>query len=66
MKAIVIHNYGGPEELRFDDYDDPVPGPGEVLVRIAAASINPFDIMRRSGAAREFAPMKFPGTARRK
>lgn len=61
MKAIVIHKYGGPEELRFEDYADPVPEPGEILVRIAATSINPFDIMRRSGAAREFAPIKFPG-----
>ena len=61
MKAIVIHKYGGPEELRFEEYPDPVPGAGEVLVRIAATSINPFDIMRRSGAAQEFAPIKFPG-----
>ena len=61
MKAIVIHKYGGPEELRFEDYADPVPEPGEIRVRMAATSFNPFDIMRRSGAAREFAPIKFPG-----
>jgi NADPH:quinone reductase-like Zn-dependent oxidoreductase len=61
VKAIVIHKYGGPEELKFEDYADPVPGPGEVLVRIAATSINPFDMMRRSGAAKDFAPIKFPG-----
>lgn len=61
MKAIVIHKYGGPEELKFEDYADPVPGPGEVLVQIAATSINPFDLMRRSGAAKDFAPIKFPG-----
>jgi NADPH:quinone reductase-like Zn-dependent oxidoreductase len=61
VKAIVIHKYGGPEELKFEDYADPVPGPGEVLVRIVAASINPFDLMRRSGAAKDFAPIKFPG-----
>src|SRR5690348_3271707 len=61
MKAIVIHKYGGPEELKFEDYPDPVPGPGEVLVRVAATSINPFDAMRRSGAAKDFAPIKFPG-----
>lgn len=36
MKAIVVHQYGGPEVLKFEDYLDPVPGAGEVLVRIAA------------------------------
>ena len=43
MKAIVIHKYGGPEELKFEEYSDPVPGAGEVLVQIAATRINPFD-----------------------
>jgi NADPH:quinone reductase-like Zn-dependent oxidoreductase len=61
VKAIVIHKYGGPEELKFEDYADPVPGPGEVLVGIVATSINPFDMMRRSGAAKDLAPIKFPG-----
>ena len=61
MKAIVVHKYGGPEEMKFEDYPDPVPGSGEVLVRIAATSINPFDMVRRSGAARDAAPIKFPG-----
>ena len=61
MKAIVVHKYGGPEEMKFEDYPDPVPGSGEVLVRIAATSINPFDMMRRSGAAKDAAPIKFPG-----
>jgi NADPH:quinone reductase-like Zn-dependent oxidoreductase len=61
VKAIVIHKYGGPEELKFEDYADPVSGPGEVSVRITATSINPFDLMRRSGAAKDFAPINFPG-----
>ena len=61
MKAVVIHQYGGPEVLKFEDYPDPVPGAGEVLVRVAATSINPFDIMRRSGSAKDVAPIKFPG-----
>src|SRR5229473_305012 len=61
MKAVVVHKYGGPEELKFEEFPDPVPGAGEVLVRIAATSINPFDIMRRSGAAKDAAPIKFPG-----
>jgi NADPH:quinone reductase-like Zn-dependent oxidoreductase len=61
MKAVVIHQYGGPEVLKFEEYPDPVAGAGEVLVRVAAASINPFDILRRSGNAKDIFPIKFPG-----
>jgi NADPH:quinone reductase-like Zn-dependent oxidoreductase len=61
MKAVVVHQYGGPEVLKFEEYPDPIPGAGEVLVRVAATSINPFDIMRRSGSAKDVAPIKFPG-----
>ena len=61
MKAVVIHQYGGPEVLKFEDYPDPVPGPGEVLVRVAAASVNPIDYKRRAGLTQDFYPMKFPG-----
>jgi NADPH:quinone reductase-like Zn-dependent oxidoreductase len=61
MKAIVIHRYGGPEELKFEEYPDPIPGPGEVLVRVAAASVNPIDYKRRAGLTRDFYPLQFPG-----
>src|SRR3984957_13550497 len=61
MKAIVVHEYGGPEVLKFEEYPDPVPGPGEVLVRIAAASVNPIDYKRRAGLTKDFYPMQFPG-----
>jgi len=61
MKAIVLHQYGGPEVLKFEDYPDPVPGPGEVLVRVAAASVNPIDYKRRAGLTKDFYPMHFPG-----
>jgi NADPH:quinone reductase-like Zn-dependent oxidoreductase len=61
MKAIVVHQYGGPEVLKFEEYPDPVPGPGEVLVRVAAASVNPIDYKRRAGLTKDFYPMKFPG-----
>jgi NADPH:quinone reductase-like Zn-dependent oxidoreductase len=61
MKAIVVHQYGGPEVLKFEDYPDPVPGPGEVLVRIAATSVNPIDYKRRAGLTKDFYPMHFPG-----
>jgi NADPH:quinone reductase-like Zn-dependent oxidoreductase len=61
MKAIVVHEYGGPEVLKFEDYPDPVPGPGEVLVRVAASSVNPIDYKRRAGLTKDFYPMTFPG-----
>src|SRR5580700_1427092 len=61
MKAIVVRQYGGPEVLKFEDYPDPVPGPGEVLVRVAAASVNPIDYKRRAGLTKDFYPIKFPG-----
>jgi NADPH:quinone reductase-like Zn-dependent oxidoreductase len=60
MKAIVIHDYGGPEVLKFADFPDPIAGAGEVVVRVAAASINPIDIIERSGGMKDFRPMKFP------
>src|SRR5580704_610986 len=64
MKAIVVHQYGGPEVLKFEDYPDPVPGPGEVLVRVAAASVNPIDCKRRAGLTKDYYPIHFPGLIR--
>src|SRR5277367_879379 len=61
MKAIVVHQYGGPEVLKFEDYPDPVPGPGDVLVRVAATSVNPMDYKRRAGLTKDFYPLNFPG-----
>src|SRR4029077_14526809 len=61
MKAVVVHQYGGPEVLKFEEYPDPVPGSGEVLVRVRAASVNPIDYKRRAGLTKDFYPMKFPG-----
>jgi NADPH:quinone reductase-like Zn-dependent oxidoreductase len=61
MKAVVIHAYGGPEVLKYEDYPDAVAGPGYVLVRVAATSINPIDLKIRSGAVKEFFPVAFPG-----
>jgi NADPH:quinone reductase-like Zn-dependent oxidoreductase len=60
MKAVVVHQYGGPEVLKFEEYPDPVPGPGEVLVRVAATSVNPIDYKRRAGLTKDFYPIKFP------
>jgi NADPH:quinone reductase-like Zn-dependent oxidoreductase len=61
MKAVVVHQYGGPDVLKFEEYPDPVPGPGEVLVRVAATSVNPIDYKRRAGLTKDFYPIKFPG-----
>jgi NADPH:quinone reductase-like Zn-dependent oxidoreductase len=61
MKAIVVHQYGGPEVLQFEEYPDPVPGPGEVLVRAAATSVNPIDYKRRAGLTKDWYPINFPG-----
>jgi NADPH:quinone reductase-like Zn-dependent oxidoreductase len=60
MKAIVLHSYGGPDVLKYEDYADPVPGEGDVLVRTTATSVNPFDLKVRSGAFKDFIPVKFP------
>jgi zinc-binding alcohol dehydrogenase/oxidoreductase len=49
MKAVRIHEDGGPEVLRHEDVPDPSPGPGEVLVRLRAASLNHLDIWVRQG-----------------
>jgi len=49
MKAIRIHAYGGPEVMRLEDLPTPSPEAGEVLVRIAAASVNFIDVQRRRG-----------------
>jgi NADPH:quinone reductase len=49
MQAIRVHRFGGPEELRHEALPDPVPGPGQLLVRIEAAGVNPVDTYIRAG-----------------
>ena len=49
MKAVRIHEDGGPEVLRYEDVEDPTPGSGEVLVRLRAASLNHLDLWIRQG-----------------
>ena len=49
MKAVRIHKYGGPEVLLFEDAPRPVPGSGEVLIRVHAAGVNPVDWKIRAG-----------------
>jgi NADPH:quinone reductase-like Zn-dependent oxidoreductase len=60
MKAIVLHEYGGPSKLKYKDVEDPKPGEGEVLVRLAATSVNPVDFKLRSGALQAYMPLQLP------
>ena len=60
MKAVVLHEYGSAKNLKYEDFEDPKPGPGEVLVRVQAVSLNPIDWKMRSGAAKERFPVEFP------
>jgi NADPH:quinone reductase-like Zn-dependent oxidoreductase len=60
MKAIVLHEYGGPSKLVYEDVPDPVAGEGQVLVRVTASSVNPIDYKMRSGEAKERFPLDLP------
>lgn len=59
MKAIRVHSFGGPEVLKLEDVPDPKPGAGQVLVRVAAAGVNPFETYIRAG---NYGPRTFPYT----
>ena len=52
MKAIRVHNYGGPDVLRYEDAPMPAAGRGEAVVKIAAAGVNFIDIYFRSGLSK--------------
>jgi NADPH:quinone reductase-like Zn-dependent oxidoreductase len=60
MKAIRIHNYGGPEVLQYEDAPRPKPQAGEVLIRVHAAGVNPIDWKVREGHMKDFWPHKLP------
>lgn len=60
MKAVRIHEYGGPEVLHYEDAPRPEPGPGEVLIRVHAAGVNPIDWKVRAGFAKERLKYKMP------
>lgn len=60
MRAVRIHNYGGPEVLRFEDAPRPTPGSGELLIRIHAAAVNPVDWKVRAGYLKGRIPYPLP------
>ena len=60
MNVVVLHEYGGPDKLKYESYPDPVAGKGEVLVRVTASSVNPIDYKMRSGEAKERFPLVLP------
>ncbi|WP_432496731.1 NADP-dependent oxidoreductase [Kineococcus gypseus] len=62
MKAVRFHEFGGPEVLRYEDVETPVPGPGEVRVRVAATSFNGVDANIRAGYMQGPIPVALPHT----
>jgi putative PIG3 family NAD(P)H quinone oxidoreductase len=69
MRAVVLHSYGGPEVLSIEEVADPVPGPDEVLVQVAATALNRADLLQRMGlypdprkAQPEIPGLEFAGT----
>lgn len=62
MKAIRYHQFGGTEVLQAEEVELPVPGPGQVLVKVAATSFNPVDGHIRLGALAEAIPTPLPIT----
>ncbi|MFF2555469.1 NADP-dependent oxidoreductase [Nocardia sp. NPDC058058] len=50
MRAVIARGYGGPEVLELVRVPIPVPGPGQILIRVQAATVNPVDLLTRSGA----------------
>lgn len=62
MKAVRFHEYGDPSVLRYEDVDQPVPGAGEVRIRVAATSFNPVDGNIRGGFMQGPIPVQLPHT----
>jgi len=60
MKAVRFHEYGEPDVLRYEDAEQPAPGPGEVRLRVAASAFNPVDDGIRGGYLRDVFPVTLP------
>ena len=62
MKSIRDHQFGGPDVLKLDEVADPKPGPGEVVVRVRAAGVNPVDAYIHTGTYGRKPPLPYtPG-----
>lgn len=60
MRAVRFYAYGPPDVLEIEEVPRPAPGQGEVLVRVRAAGVNPFDCKVRSGSLKESMPLPLP------
>jgi NADPH:quinone reductase-like Zn-dependent oxidoreductase len=60
MQAAQIHGFGGPEQFRIETVPEPVPGPGEIRVKVAGAAVNPVDVKARRGYLNDWMPLVFP------
>lgn len=62
MKAVRFHDYGDPGVLRYEDVEQPVPGPGQVRIRVAGTSFNSVDGNIRGGFMKDPIPVELPHT----
>jgi NADPH:quinone reductase-like Zn-dependent oxidoreductase len=60
MKAVQLHGYGSVDQLRYEEVPTPAPGPNEVLVKLAATSVNPIDWKIRRGDRKATVALQFP------
>jgi NADPH:quinone reductase-like Zn-dependent oxidoreductase len=60
LKAIAIRRYGGNEHVRLEEFPKPEPGPGDLLVEVHAASVNPVDFKIRNGGLKILTPYRMP------
>src|ERR1700753_1032824 len=60
MKAVRYHSYGDSDVLVYEEADRPVAGPGQVVLKVAAAAFNPLDVAIRAGFVRQEFPVAFP------
>jgi NADPH:quinone reductase len=60
MKALLVPAYGPPDSFVIDDLPIPEPGPGQLQVRVIAASLNPADLLMTAGTVRAMVPLRFP------
>lgn len=60
MKAQRLHAYGDVDQFKYEEIAEPLPGPGEVLVKVKAASLNPVELYIRQGFLAKMVPLEFP------